>query len=107
MPRFISLSIKVSTNKEIFHFVLILAKGERDVHQICKDSDKENYTALVTINANGTIAPTMVVFPGEWISKDLADSVPSDWGIRSLAKWLDVRRHILRIRGKYIQPMAN
>lgn len=49
----------------------------------------ENYIVLVTVNAAGQIAPSMVVFLLERIPRNLAESVPSLWGIsRSKSGWM-------------------
>ncbi|KAJ8940287.1 hypothetical protein NQ314_010757 [Rhamnusium bicolor] len=68
---------------------VLAKKGEKNIYQLINSDEKECITVLVTGNAAGLIAPTMVVFRYERIPRDIALSVPSDWGIgKSESGWM-------------------
>lgn len=59
------------------------------MYQVINSDEKECITVLVTGSAGGTLAPPMVVFRYERIPREIALSVPSDWGIgRSESGWM-------------------
>lgn len=60
---------------------VLARKGEKNVYQQVNADDKECLTVLVTGNANGSLAPTTVLFSYKRIPQEIADNFPSDWGI--------------------------
>lgn len=68
--------------------VLVL-KGEKNVYQQVNADEKECLTVLVTGNANGELAPPLIVFKYTRIPQGLAESVPEHWGIgKSETGWM-------------------
>ncbi|KAJ8930403.1 hypothetical protein NQ314_016798 [Rhamnusium bicolor] len=68
---------------------VLAKKGEKNIYQLINSDEKECLTVLVTGNAAGLTAPTMVVFCYERIPRDIAHSIPSDWGIgKSESGWM-------------------
>ncbi|CAB3252719.1 unnamed protein product [Arctia plantaginis] len=64
---------------------VLARKGEKNVYQQVNADDKECLTVLVTGNANGSLAPTTVLFSYKRIPQEIADNFPSDWeGVESL-----------------------
>ncbi|XP_059047564.1 uncharacterized protein LOC131842986 [Achroia grisella] len=60
---------------------VLARKGEKNVYQQVNADDKECLTVLVTGNANGSLAPTTILFSYKRIPQEIADNFPSDWGI--------------------------
>ncbi|KAJ8879144.1 hypothetical protein PR048_019750 [Dryococelus australis] len=56
---------------------VLCVKEEKNVSQQVTADEKECITVLVTGNANGDLAPTLVFFKYERVSHELADSVPN------------------------------
>lgn len=70
---------------------VIVRKGEKNVYTASGD-EKENLTALVTGNADGVLAPPMVVYPYERVPAVIANSLPNDWCLgRSDSGWMCAR----------------
>lgn len=69
-------------------------KGQRNVYEVHSGSDKESLTVLNNVNAAGTIAPTMIVYPAKRLPQSIKLSIPLDWSI-GRSDWLDDRRELL------------
>lgn len=68
---------------------VLAKKGDKTVYQQVNPDEKECLTVLITGNAAGHLAPPMVVFKYERIPKELALSVPGEWGIgKSESGWM-------------------
>ncbi|XP_050499973.1 uncharacterized protein LOC126880248 isoform X2 [Diabrotica virgifera virgifera] len=71
---------------------VLARKGDKTVYQQVNPDEKECLTVLagcLTGNAAGKLAPPMVIFKYERIPKELALSVPEEWGIgRSESGWM-------------------
>lgn len=44
---------------------VLAIKGQKNVVEIVKGSEKDNITVLVNVNADGSVAPNLIVFPGQ------------------------------------------
>lgn len=63
-------------------------KGQRNVYEVHSGSDKEILTVLNNVNAAGTIAPTMIVYPDKRLPQSIYKAIPLDWSIgRSDKSW--------------------
>ncbi|KAJ8872663.1 hypothetical protein PR048_026274 [Dryococelus australis] len=68
---------------------VVCVKGEKNVYQQVNADEKEFLVVLVTGNAIGDLAPTLVVFKYERVLHVLADSVPEHWVIgKSETGWM-------------------
>ncbi|KAF5281918.1 hypothetical protein FQR65_LT14444 [Abscondita terminalis] len=66
-----------------------IRKGQKMVHSVTNSDEKENITTLVMGNAEGDLAPPMVVVNLKRVPKSLADSMPQHWAIgRSDNGWM-------------------
>ena len=64
-------------------------RGDKNLYVVNSGSEKENITALVTLNAAGDVLPTMVVLPYERIPKPIAENMNPEWAIgRSKTGWM-------------------
>ena len=64
-------------------------RGNKTVYSAGTNNEKENLTVLVTANANGNLAPPMIVFRYERIPGYISSSVNPKWGIgRSESGWM-------------------
>ncbi|KAK9680733.1 Tc5 transposase DNA-binding domain [Popillia japonica] len=67
---------------------LLDPKNYRNFYEIASGPEKECVTVLCTFSAIGESVPPMIVFPYKRIPRDIAASVPEDWGIgRSDSGW--------------------
>lgn len=65
-------------------------KGQKNVYEVHSGSDKENLTVLCIASANGTVAPTLIVFPGQRLPSAERLMVPDDWAIaKSESGWIN------------------
>lgn len=68
---------------------VLARRGERNVYQQVNADEKDCLTVLVTGNANGEIAPPLIVFKYARIPLQLSESVPKHWGIgKSETGWM-------------------
>lgn len=68
---------------------VLARKGERNVHTVTGNDEKECLTVLVNASASGEVAPPMIVFPYERIPATIANSIPDIWGIgKSESGWM-------------------
>ncbi|XP_030751725.1 jerky protein homolog-like [Sitophilus oryzae] len=68
---------------------VLAPKGDKSVYQQVNSDEKECLTVLVTGNAAGQIPPPMVVFRYDRIPKEIAMSIPENWGIgKSESGWM-------------------
>lgn len=68
---------------------VLVRKGQKMVHSVTNSDEKENITTLVMGNAEGDLAPPMVVVNLKRVPKSLADSMPQHWAIgRSDNGWM-------------------
>lgn len=64
-------------------------KGQKNVYKVHLGSDKESLTVLNNINAAGSIAPTMIVYPAKRLPQSVKLSITLDWSIgRSDKGWM-------------------
>lgn len=56
-------------------------KGSKSVYNLANSNEKECITTLVTANADGEMAPPMLMFAYERLPKKLIKTVPESWGI--------------------------
>ncbi|KAJ8894517.1 hypothetical protein PR048_007174 [Dryococelus australis] len=59
----------------------LCVKGGKNIYRQVNADEKKWLKVLVTGNANGDLAPTLVVFKYQRVPRELADSVPKHWGI--------------------------
>jgi len=68
---------------------VLAEKGTKNVYNIIGNNDKENVTVLVTANAAGKLAPTMILFKLARVSPTIYSSLPTDFHIgRSEKGWM-------------------
>lgn len=61
---------------------VITCRGARTVYKIVDALEKESVTVLFTYNAEGTRAPSMILYKyAEGIPVSVVEHVPADWGI--------------------------
>ncbi|GBP10603.1 Tigger transposable element-derived protein 1 [Eumeta japonica] len=58
---------------------VLAPKGLKNVYNVVNNNEKENVTVLVTANAAGTLAPTLVLFSGESLPKDVIKVGPANY----------------------------
>lgn len=59
---------------------VLAAKGSRQVYSVVNNNEKENVTVLVTADAAGNLAPTLVLFKGQSLPENLNTvNVPPDF----------------------------
>lgn len=64
-------------------------KNYRNFYEIASGPEKECITVLCTFSATGATIPPMIVYPYKRIPRDIALTVPEDWGIgRSDSGWM-------------------
>lgn len=68
----------------------VIAEKGKPVYGTSSNSDKENVTTLITVNANGEFAPPLTLYKFERIPKAYFEALPtSDWGIgKSKNGWM-------------------
>lgn len=54
-------------------------RGTKNVYNIVGNNEKENVTVLVTANAAGNLAPTLLLFAGQSIPKDVIKVAPKNF----------------------------
>lgn len=68
--------------------VVLATRGE-PVYDVSSNSDKENITTLITVNALGEIAPPLTVFKYERLPPAVAKAAPPFWGLGKTEKgWM-------------------
>ncbi|CAH0560708.1 unnamed protein product [Brassicogethes aeneus] len=68
---------------------VLARKGDKTIYQQVNPDEKECLTVLVTGNAAGQVVSPMVIFKYERVPRELAFSVPNEWGIgRSESGWM-------------------
>lgn len=68
---------------------VLARKGEKTIHSISGNDEKECLTVLVTANAAGDLAPPMVVYPYERVPAGIVMNSPDSWGIgKSESGWM-------------------
>lgn len=69
---------------------VLAGRGQKTVYQQINSNEKECLTVLVMANAAGKLAPPMVIFKYDRVPRDIAESVPDDWGIgKSESGWMN------------------
>lgn len=58
---------------------VLAPRGTKNVYSIVSNNEKENVTVLVTANAAGNVAPTLVLFAGQSIPKDVIKIAPPNF----------------------------
>ncbi|KAJ2949894.1 hypothetical protein O0L34_g11214 [Tuta absoluta] len=67
---------------------VLAKKGDKHIYQSSGD-EKDNLTVLITGNAAGELAPTMVVFAYERVPSAISSRFPEEWNIgRSPSGWM-------------------
>ncbi|CAG4957241.1 unnamed protein product [Colias eurytheme] len=67
---------------------VLARKGDKHVYQSSGD-DKDNLTVLITGNAAGQLAPTMVVYAYERVPSAISSPFPKEWSIgRTASGWM-------------------
>lgn len=68
---------------------VLARKGDKTIYQQVNPDEKECLTVLITGNAAGQVVSPMVLFKYERVPRELAFSVPDEWGIgRSESGWM-------------------
>lgn len=68
---------------------VLAAKGSRNVYNIVNNNEKENLTVLVTGNAAGQLAPTLVVFNYKRVPNIIYSTLPKDFHVGTTEKgWM-------------------
>lgn len=60
---------------------LVLAEKGSHVYDTSAKSDKENITTLITVSADGVIAPPLTVYKYKRMNQEIARTTPSYWGL--------------------------
>jgi hypothetical protein len=69
--------------------VILAPKNYRAMYDVASGQEKQCITVLCNFSANGETVPPFIVYPLQRISKEVAQSVPNDWGIgRSESGWM-------------------
>lgn len=69
--------------------VVLAPKNYRAMYDVAPGQEKQSVTVLCNFSASGGIVPPFIVYPMQRISKELAQSVPDEWGIgRSDSGWM-------------------
>lgn len=58
---------------------VLAPKGTKNVYNIVSNNEKENVTVLVTANAAGNLAPTLLLFAGQSVPKDVIKTGPPNF----------------------------
>ncbi|XP_062535049.1 uncharacterized protein LOC134204243 [Armigeres subalbatus] len=61
------------------NFKALCGPHDENVYHVSNNSEKECFTALFGSNADGDLTPTMVLYSGQRISREIAESVPKGW----------------------------
>lgn len=65
-------------------------KEQRNVYEISSCSEKENITVLCNVNAQGSVPPTLIVYPGKRLPHAKKLDVPDDWCVgKSDSGWIN------------------
>ncbi|KAJ8971514.1 hypothetical protein NQ314_000656 [Rhamnusium bicolor] len=68
---------------------LILAERGKSTYDITTTSEKENVTTLITVNAEGEIAPSLTIFKYDRLPAAVSNAAPPGWGIgKSDSGWM-------------------
>lgn len=68
---------------------LVLAERGKHVYSTSANSDKENITTLITVNALGKFAPPLTIYKFERLPDSYTKSAPRKWGIgKSKNGWM-------------------
>lgn len=68
---------------------VIVRKGEKAVYTFINNDEKECLTTLITCNANGQLAPPMIMYSYKRVPRAIIEKVNSTWGIgRSESGWM-------------------
>lgn len=70
---------------------VIAPKGSKNVQSLSLNSEKENYTVLISASAAGKLAPPLVLFPYKSrIPTSVIRSIPKGWGVgRTDSGWMN------------------
>lgn len=68
---------------------VLAPRGEKNIYDVSKTSDKEHITVLFTVSGSGKIAPPMPVFPYKRLPADIVRTMPKGWGVgKSDSGWM-------------------
>lgn len=59
----------------------LCGQDAENAYFITNNSDKEAYTVLFGCTAAGDLAPPMILYPGQRISKEMVQNVPVGWSV--------------------------
>ncbi|XP_053681562.1 uncharacterized protein LOC128732342 [Sabethes cyaneus] len=62
-------------------FKALCDNNTENTYIVNNNSDKESYTSLFGANAAGELTPPMILFPGQRISREIAESIPKGWSV--------------------------
>ncbi|XP_055527887.1 uncharacterized protein LOC129720430 [Wyeomyia smithii] len=62
-------------------FKALCESNVENTYIVNNDSDKESYTILFGANAAGELTPPMILYPGQRISREIAESIPKGWSV--------------------------
>lgn len=70
---------------------VIAPRGEKNVYEVAKGSDKESLTVSICVSADGKVLPPFIVLPYKRIPREIVENVPSpEWGIgKSDTGWMN------------------
>ncbi|KAK9702367.1 hypothetical protein QE152_g29998 [Popillia japonica] len=60
---------------------LLLAEKGKPLYDITSTSEKENVTTLITVNAEGQMAPPLTMYKYNRLPNAVIEAAPSGWGI--------------------------
>lgn len=68
--------------------VILAPKNYRAMYDVAYGQENQSITVLCYFSASGEVVPPFIVYPLQRISKEVAQSVPDEWGIgRSDSGW--------------------
>lgn len=68
---------------------VLAPRGEKNVYDVSRTSEKENVTVLITVSGTGNLAPPMPVFPYKRLPADIVRAIPKGWGVgKSDSGWM-------------------
>lgn len=59
----------------------LCGQNVQNVYSVINNSDKESYTVLFGCTAAGDLTPPMILYAGQRISKEIAESIPAGWTV--------------------------
>lgn len=64
-------------------------RGEKNIYEIAKGSDKESVTVAITVSASGVLLPPFLLFAYSRLPGPLVSNIPDDWAVGKSEKgWM-------------------